>query len=101
MQRRKVVLPEPLGPMRTTTSPRATSIETPRSTSSRPKRFWTSTARTIDSDIAPTFYAPPVSPSNAASTPDDGHHPREEALRSFPLGDGEGALQPRLEKAKD
>src|SRR3989304_2071619 len=100
MQRRKVVLPEPLGPMMTTTSPRATSMSTPRSTSSRPKRLWTSTARTIDSAIAPTFYAPPVRASNASAARDR-QRPREEGLRPLPLGDREGALELRLEEAED
>ena len=36
MQRSSVVLPEPEGPTMATTSPRATSIETPHSTSSAP-----------------------------------------------------------------
>src|SRR3990172_2005720 len=101
MQRRKVVLPEPLGPMMTTTSPRATSMSTPRSTSSRPKRLWTSTARTIDSAIAPTFYAAPERSSNAAPAPHERQRPREQRLRPLPLGDGEGALELRLEKAED
>src|SRR3990172_11064457 len=102
MQRRKVVLPEPLGPMTTTTSPRATSMSTPRSTSSRPKRLWTSTARNIESAIALTFYAPPVRASNAAPAPPrKGQRPREQRLRPLPLGDGEGALQLRLKEAED
>ena len=42
MQRMKVVLPEPDGPMMQTVSPFVTSSETPFSTSSRPKRLWTS-----------------------------------------------------------
>ena len=59
MQRKKVVFPEPLAPMRTTTSPRATSMLTPRNTSKRPKRLCTSRLRTMSSDIAPTFYPRP------------------------------------------
>src|SRR5262249_1545217 len=47
MQRRKVVLPEPLGPMITTTSPRCTRMVMPRSTSLRWKYLWTSRASTI------------------------------------------------------
>src|SRR6266404_962337 len=39
MQRRRVVLPEPLGPITTTTSPGATASETSRSTSTAPKRL--------------------------------------------------------------
>src|SRR5690242_8279930 len=39
MQRSSVVLPDPLGPITTTTSPAATDRETPRSTSSVPKRL--------------------------------------------------------------
>src|SRR5262245_19238865 len=43
MQRSKVVLPEPLGPMIDTFSPRATSREMPESTSSSRKRLCRST----------------------------------------------------------
>src|SRR5437016_10715673 len=39
MQRKSVVLPEPLGPITTTTSPGLTASETPRSTSMAPKRL--------------------------------------------------------------
>src|SRR5713101_1461566 len=39
MQRRRVVLPEPLGPITTTTSPGATESDTSRSTCTRPKRL--------------------------------------------------------------
>src|SRR6202022_1335631 len=39
MQRRRVVLPEPLGPITTTTSPGATESDTSRSTSTAPKRL--------------------------------------------------------------
>ena len=46
MQRSSVVLPEPEGPTMATTSPRATSIETPHSTSSAPKLLCRSTIRT-------------------------------------------------------
>src|SRR3989304_5928448 len=101
MQRRNVVLPEPLGPMMTTTSPCATSIVTPRSTSSRPKRLWTSTARNMGSAIAPTFYAAPVPASNAAAAPHEGQRPREQRLRPLPLGDRESALELRLKEAED
>src|SRR3989337_803298 len=101
MQRRKVVLPEPLGPMMTTASPRATSIETPRSTSSRPKRLWTSTARNMGSAIAPIFYAPPARASNTTPATHERQRPREQRLRPLPLGDGEGTLELRLEKAED
>src|SRR3954469_16624011 len=38
-QRSSVVLPDPLGPITTTVSPRATVKETPRSTSLSPKRL--------------------------------------------------------------
>ncbi len=44
MQRMKVVLPEPDGPMMQTVSPFETSSETPLSTSSLPKLLWTSVA---------------------------------------------------------
>jgi len=47
MQRMKVVLPEPEGPMMQTVSPGSTSSVTPLSTSSRPKRLTTSSAWTI------------------------------------------------------
>src|SRR5216684_3648423 len=39
MQRRSVVLPEPLGPITTTTSPGATDSDTSRNTSTAPKRL--------------------------------------------------------------
>src|SRR5437667_11200756 len=39
MQRRSVVLPEPLGPITTTTSPGATESDTSRSTGKAPKRL--------------------------------------------------------------
>src|ERR1700751_5605957 len=39
MQRSSVVLPEPLGPITTTTSPGLTASETSRSTSREPKRL--------------------------------------------------------------
>src|SRR5580658_2524010 len=39
MQRSKVVLPEPLGPITTTASPAATESDTPRSTWLAPKLF--------------------------------------------------------------
>src|SRR3954449_12292932 len=47
MHRRSVDLPEPLGPMTQTTSPLATSMSIPRSTSSLPKRFVTPSRRSI------------------------------------------------------
>src|SRR5215831_7814944 len=47
MQRSSVVLPEPLGPITTTTSPEATDNETPRSTSSAPKLLETSATSSI------------------------------------------------------
>src|SRR5450830_47811 len=46
-QRRKVLLPDPEGPMTASTSPLSTSSETPLSTSTGPKRLCTSTARII------------------------------------------------------
>ena len=47
MQRSSVDLPEPLGPITQTTSPRSTSRLTPRRTSSLPKRLWTFSSRSI------------------------------------------------------
>src|SRR6478736_2957550 len=47
MQRSSVVLPDPLGPITTTTSPGCTDSDTPRSTSSVPKRFDTPTTSSI------------------------------------------------------
>ena len=47
MQRRNVDLPEPEGPSMHITSPRPTVSEMPFSTSRRPKRLWTPSARTI------------------------------------------------------
>src|SRR5579883_3597215 len=41
MHRSRVVLPEPLGPMTTTTSPASTDKDTPRNTSKAPKRLET------------------------------------------------------------
>ena len=52
MQRRKVVLPEPDGPMMQTTSPGITSSVTSASACSLPKRFPTFTAETIGAFIA-------------------------------------------------
>src|SRR4051812_21485101 len=49
MQRKKVLLPEPEGPMMQDTSPRGTSSETPASACSAPKYLCTSTAATIAS----------------------------------------------------
>ena len=46
MQRMKVVLPEPDGPMITTTSRRPTVSDTPLRTCSRPNHFSTSVAST-------------------------------------------------------
>src|SRR5436305_8819528 len=53
MQRSSVLLPEPERPMMATTSPLATSSETPFSTSFAPKLFLTS--RMLTSDIEPTL----------------------------------------------
>src|SRR5215469_1270708 len=47
MQRSSVVLPEPLGPIITTTCPRFTERSTPFKTVRRPKRFTICSARTI------------------------------------------------------
>src|SRR5664279_6371683 len=49
MQRRKVLLPDPEGPMRQRTSPGLTTRSIPRSTSRRPNDLWTWVARTIGS----------------------------------------------------
>src|SRR5580704_10961298 len=49
MQRRKVLFPEPDGPMRQRTSPRSTVRSMPRSTSSRPNVLRTCTALTMGS----------------------------------------------------
>src|SRR5215217_6973582 len=50
MQRRSVVLPDPLAPMMQTTSPGCTTKSTPLSTSRSPYRLWTSSMRTIGRD---------------------------------------------------
>ena len=47
MQRNKVVLPEPLGPITTTTSPGLTANETSRNTSTAPKRLYRPTMSSI------------------------------------------------------
>ena len=56
MQRSKVDLPDPDGPMMQTTPPLGTSIDTPLSTSTLPNDLWTSRSETIgresDSDMA-------------------------------------------------
>ncbi len=58
MQRRSVLLPEPLAPIMLTTLPRWTSKDTPFSTSSAPKRLCTSTTRIVGiSLIAPMLVA--------------------------------------------
>ncbi len=62
-QRMKVVLPEPDGPMMTTTSWRLTVSEMPLSTSTRPKDLWTSTASTTLSTVAAA--APPMTSSRS------------------------------------
>jgi len=59
MHRMKVVLPEPDGPMTTTTSRRATVKETPLSTWRRPNFFWTSVASTTSGE-APAGRPPMV-----------------------------------------
>jgi hypothetical protein len=51
MHRRKVDLPEPLGPTRQSTSPRFTTSEMPFSTSFEPKLFETSSASTIGTSV--------------------------------------------------
>ena len=52
MQRRKVLLPDPDGPIRHITSFGATCMVMPRSTSRRPKLLWTACASTIGFGIA-------------------------------------------------
>src|SRR6266540_1545590 len=52
MQRSSVLLPEPERPMIATTSPRATSIETPLSTAMGPKLFFTSLMLTSDMEAS-------------------------------------------------
>src|SRR3954452_4122497 len=51
MHRRKVVLPEPLGPIKTTVSLGMTVRSMPRSTSVCPKLLYTSSARTIGPEV--------------------------------------------------
>ena len=53
MQRSSVLLPDPLGPMITSRSPRATSTETSSRTLSVPKNFVTRSTRTIGSGAGP------------------------------------------------
>src|SRR4051812_14078821 len=50
MQRSAVLLPEPERPISASTSPRSTAKETPSSTLSGPKLFWTSRSDTIGSE---------------------------------------------------
>ena len=54
MQRRKVDLPPPDGPIITTTSPLRISVEMPFSTSSRPKHFF---RFSILSSVSPIFFS--------------------------------------------
>src|SRR5207302_7278028 len=56
MQRRNVLLPDPDGPIRHSTSLGATSRSIPRSTSSRPNRLCTASAFTMGSDVMPIAY---------------------------------------------
>ncbi len=58
MQRRKVLFPEPEGPMMHITSRGATSMSMPRSTSLRPKLLCTASARTMGVGISGTPYIP-------------------------------------------
>src|SRR6266702_5349798 len=59
MQRSRVLLPEPERPMMATTSPLATSSETPFSTSFAPKLFLTSRMLTSDIEAALDFFRAP------------------------------------------
>ena len=61
MQRRKVDLPEPDGPIRQTTSFGLTAIEIPLRTSRRPNHLWTASALTTGS--------PPVCPPRLIAMP--------------------------------
>src|SRR5665213_2821029 len=54
MQRRKVVFPDPDGPISTTTSPRVTPSETPFSTSWEPNDFLISVTCTINAVPSPS-----------------------------------------------
>ena len=66
MQRRKVDLPEPDGPIRHSTSPAPTSRLMPFSTSRRPKRLWTRSAMTIGGAAGTSSVAPARVPNEAA-----------------------------------
>src|SRR5829696_6320217 len=68
MQRRKVDLPEPEAPSRTTTWPGSTSMSMPLSTSRWPKRLWTASALTIGvPSPGPVAASPPSSVSMSDS----------------------------------
>src|SRR3712207_9458551 len=67
MQRRKVDLPEPEAPSRTTTWPGITSMSMPLSTSRWPKRLCTASAFTIGVPSPPEVVAAPPPRSVAMS----------------------------------
>src|SRR3972149_3470511 len=112
MQRSNVLLPEPLGPMRPSTSPLATWRLTPRSTLSDPNRLCTSRASSMRPGLPST---PPVPPSllcvtigyqkREADSPfaaagEDPQDTRSQRKRPVPLDNGEARLHFGLHHAK-
>ena len=88
MQRSSVVLPDPEGPTMATTSPRATSIDTPRSTSRAPKRLCRSTMRTSGAAAAgPADRGRAFSPASTGS-------PTWSGLLEAALGRRSATVQP-------
>src|SRR5690349_3374376 len=95
MQRSSVVLPEPLGPITTTTSPVLTESETPRSTSSAPNRLctlsitsiarWLATTRSVTVEDA-SFKIPAIERQSVTDAEVDGagaHEDLEWRQRAF------------------
>src|SRR5471030_976937 len=72
MQRRKVLLPEPLEPMMLITSPALAASDTPLSTSFSPKRLWISRATSLTAAFCATADAAFCADESNAFSPEDG-----------------------------